>query len=38
VIYETGPGALTHRDRIAALNLRPLDQTSDGFQRFEMVL
>lgn len=38
VIYETGPGALDHINRAAALGLRPLDLAPNGFFRFEMML
>ncbi len=36
VIYETGPGALKHPDRIAELGLTPTDQRRDGFVRFTL--
>lgn len=38
VIYETGPGALRHSARIAALGLEPCGETPDGFQRFLLPL
>ncbi len=36
VVVETGPGALDHPDRIAALGLSDLGQNAAGFQRFQL--
>jgi len=38
VIFETGPGALRHRERIGALGLQPAGRSEDGFQRFRLQL
>jgi 2',3'-cyclic-nucleotide 2'-phosphodiesterase / 3'-nucleotidase len=38
VTYDTGPGALAHSDRVAALGLRPLGPAPNGFFRFGMTL
>ncbi len=38
VTYETGPGAVAHSNRAAALGLRPLGPAPNGFYRFGMTL
>lgn len=38
VVFETGPGALAHSARCAALGLTPLGLAENGFQQFAMTL
>lgn len=38
VLFETGPGALQHLDRAAALGLIPQDPVPEGFQPFRLSL
>ena len=38
VVFETGPGALLHPDRLTALGLTPLDAPEGGFQPFAMTI
>ena len=38
VLYETGPGAVTHAERMDALGLAPVGPADGGFFRFTLRL
>ena len=38
VLYETGPGAVSHTDRALSLGLTPVGPADNGFFQFEMTL